>query len=480
MRHVEYHFKAFGPPKPFVWRDKRNIQRSEQFDPIIADAVAKSDVFLAVLSNNWEHSDYCRKELEAFNERWKALGEHGVKSRIVVVLKSEIPDNDRPPLMRMQDGYRFYHPAEDELYEREFFENGKESPEFFALAKDLARDLWSRAKNGDAPPPPEKLTGRKVYLAKPAGDMVEAYARVANELSKNGYIVAPAADAEIPRDTGAREFVESQLQGADVSVHLLGDRAGYAPEDCDPIVKLQLTRAAAQAMTDRTFRRIVWAPRLLGETVRDDAPFGVLDRFDKHLPDDKIEGTEISAFCEFLIQHLDAMSHPDPSIGSGEGAASALKADGEAGTVYVYCDNIPEDKAYARKVRKALADIGVQDVVAPAFTGDPEERRALHKKTLRECAAVVLCWSKATDLWVKSNSRELKDVKALGRSDRFAIRSLVAGPPPDAELDELKEEFIDVPPRNEIDLVVDLRASDDPPTETLEPIAKAVQAWQPT
>lgn len=440
-----------------------------------------------MLSNNWEHSDYCRQELDAFAQRWKTLGESAIKSRVVVVLKSDIPDDARPPLMQRQDGYRFYHPAEDELYEREFFDNGKESPEFFALAKDLARDLWSRAKNGDAPPPPEKQTGRKVYLAKPAGDMVEAYARVAAELSKNGYIVAPAPDADIPRDTGAREFVESQLQGADVSVHLLGERAGYAPEDCDPIVKLQLSRAAAQALNDAKFRRIVWAPRLLGETTRDDAPFGVLDRFDKHLPDDKIEGTEISAFCEFLIQHLDAMCHAEaPGLGTNDGVThDGVTLDGchpelVEGTVYVYCDNLPEDKAYARKVRKALADIGVQDVVAPAFTGDPDERRALHKKTLRECAAVVLCWSKATDLWVKSNSRELKDVKALGRSDRFAIRSLVAGPPPDAELDELKEEFIDVPPRNEIDLVVDLRSTEDPPTETLEPIAKAVQAWQPT
>jgi hypothetical protein len=82
-----------------------------------------------------------------------------------------------------------------------------------------------------------------------------------------------------------------------------------------------------------------------------------------------------------------------------------------------------------------------------------------------------LCWAKAAEVWVKSQSRELKNWRDLGRDKRFACRGLVAGPPPG----ERKELLVQLPPRNEIDVVLDLTAYEKPLPEALDPLIFATQ-----
>ena len=71
----------------------------------------------------------------------------------------------------------------------------------------------------------------------------------------------PDPAGEIPLDTAA-EVIDEALAKAEISVHLLGEKAGEAPEDQPPMVKLQLQRAAKKAAEDGTakFHRLVWAP----------------------------------------------------------------------------------------------------------------------------------------------------------------------------------------------------------------------------
>lgn len=471
LKHLEFHFTCFGDPTPVIWRDKRAIARSEQFDPIIEKGINESGALLVVLSNNWVHREFCRRELDLFQQRWSSEGEDAVRRRIVVVGKNHIEPAARPPLLQGQEGYLFYAPDEENPSRfREFFVRGKAREEFHERTQELAEDLWERAREHEQLPVPDvspvgpawkpiASSGRKIYLAKPAADMRAPYARLVDELRQRGYVVAPAPDAEMPADASAKDFIRDALAGVELSIHLLGDKAGWAPEECEPIVPLQLKLAA-----ETQARRIVWAPRILldehgqapGTEPRD--PFVVVAKFDHKLDSDTIEGSEISAFVQFVIQHLDKNAPPVPEIEAIEPNAR----------VYLY--HRPEDTQYAVEIAKVLALRGIQPVF-PAFEGDPAELAALHRQELAECDAVVLCWANAAEVWVKSQTRELKNWRDLGRDKRFACRGLVAGPPPG----QRKELLVQLPPRNEIDVVVDLTASETLVPEALDPLIRATQ-----
>jgi hypothetical protein len=471
LKHLEFHFTCFGEPTPVIWRDKRAIARSEQFDPIIEKGINDSSLLLVVLSNNWVHRDFCGKELELFHQRWRKQGEEAVKARIIVVGKNHIEPSARPALLQGQEGYLYYAPDEDNPTRfREFFVRGKAREEFHDRTQELAEDIWRRACEHEQVPAaastgatwaPVATSGRKIYLGKPAKDMVFPYTRIVEELEKRGYIVQPDSNSEIPRDEGAKEFIHNAMEGTELSVHLLGERPGMKPDedDCDPIIPLQLKLAA-----DAGSRRIIYAPRIMvdeeGKAINTEPrdPFAVLAKFDRKVDSDTIDGSEITAFGQFVIQHLDRHAPAVPDIEAIEPNAR----------VYLY--HRPEDTQYAVAIAKALAERGIQPVF-PAFEGDPAELAALHRQELAECDAVVLCWANAAEVWVKSQARELKNWRELGRDKRFACRGLVAGPPPG----QRKDLLVQLPPRNEIDVVVDLTACETPDAKALDPLVRATQ-----
>jgi len=321
---VLYELQHLGVPRPTLWRDIRDVERGDQFEPSIEDAIAGSDLFLAVLSRNWLDRTWCRRELESFARRWGREGERALRQRIVVVGKHWVDPGRCPNLLQGQEGYNFFvsDGRGEAGYENEFFERGGiQDPRYFDQVKELARYLWRSATRLDpassepsvlpplTPRRPAKIqsTGRSVNLAKPAADMRQAYHRIIEELQGRGYVVA-AAEADIPTDSSSVAFIDAALRSAEVSIHLLGRGAGYIPEGAEPIVKLQLSRAASRVSAapkdsisgvDR-FRRIIWAPRAMlegaGSPERD--PFVVLSQFDRQLETDKVESGALSQFVD--------------------------------------------------------------------------------------------------------------------------------------------------------------------------------------
>jgi hypothetical protein len=107
--------------------------------------------------------------------------------------------------------------------------------------------------------------------------------------------------------------------------------------------------------------------------------------------------------------------------------------------------------------------------VFPAFDGEPAEIERFHQQQLRECQGVILCWANTSEIWARARCRELRSWEKIGRSNKFAVRGLVAGPPPRAR----KAVLIKFPPRDEIDIVVDLTGHDKPSLEALESVISA-------
>lgn len=471
---VRYDFKELGPERPKIWRNTKRIADGDQFTPEIEEALKDASFLLVVLSPNWMASHWCRRELDTFVKYHSA---DGLRERIVVVGKRHVDPDKRPSLLQGQNGFRFYVRNEDPeeiVGDLEFFDRGEaRDARYWERLKALAAYL-ARRQPRPPPTPVYALTGRTIFVAKPASDMRMGYDRIVSELVGKGHTVVPDPTEDIPLGS-ALGAIDAALLAAEISVHLLGEKAGDAPEDQAPMVKLQLARAAAKVSKDNqgTFHRIIWAPSLWTlpcntgqpptETPR--PPLEVLAKFDHQLATDKIEGDSLSKFVDFLNQHLSVITPPRPIT---------LSLPDSGGDVRLFLYHSQEDSKYALTLAQALQQRKLEALL-PAFEGPEADIKSFNGKQLAECDGVIVCWAAASEVWVRAQANGLRNWLALGRSQQFCYRAVVAAPPPG----ERKKASNLLFPRSEIDLVVDLSDKDIPTAELLDILVPAARANAP-
>jgi hypothetical protein len=463
-----------------IWRDTRNISDVDQFTPVLEEQVGSSSIMLVIMSPNWLASSYCQAEVKLFTQRWSDEGEEALKNRVKVVRKRPNDRNLWPSFLQGQVGIPFYSEDQSDgvALEDGYFWRGKVRDEtYHQKVRELAGILSREASRVYTQIPkifthPVRVSvqrktdaRRTIFVAKPATDMQVPYNRVVHELTRRGYSVVPEQD--IPLDESAITFIDSALERADLSVHLLGVKGGYTPQDVSPIVQLQLERAATREMegaprqsaqttlaefnvtehgvTKYHFHRIVWAPRILEASValqpmteRD--PLVVLSDFAEKLPSDKIDGQGLSKFVDFLVQTVavdDIRILPPPL------------SPGAAPKVYLYHEK--EDIDFAMDLATALKARNVEPLT-PITTGPPQDVRAQHRRRLAECDAVALCWASTPEIKLSAKTNELKNWRQLKRGKPFAYRGLVVGPPPNEDKKNSRFHFS----MDEIDLQLDL------------------------
>jgi hypothetical protein len=480
--YLEYAFQYHGYPRPSVWRGTRNVENGEELDPVVKEAIDASSLLLIILSRNWPHRRYCRRELEFFRQRWQADGDN-IRHRIIVARKHYVEESEHPTLfdpttglIPRQTGFDFFkfdgraEPGKERLY----FDPQKrpQDSDYVQRASELGRHLWLVARNcmqkdnsqvvaaaqESKIRPQVPRNGRTIYLAKPAPDMLQAYRRVERELYEAGFDVVPRENQEIPLDQSAKEFIDEALQAAEVSVHLVGSDLGIH----DRIVRLQLEGAAAKVercsneRTGRTtgFHRIIWAPRFFTGEFRD--PLVGFAKLRGQVDGDKvIDGDNPSQFEDFLRDHL-GRNTPETGTPRGSEDSGPTVANEDAGPIgekKIYLYHSEEDSEYAADLAMALQRENSQiEALLPALEGPPPEVESYHRQRLAECDAVVLCWANASEVWIRAHAHQLRDWRGLGRTERFAFRGLIAGPPPGNR----KKILLRVAPRSEIDKVLDL------------------------
>ena len=469
---VRYEFTELGPERPKIWRDTKRIADGDQFTPEIEEALKNASFLLVVLSPNWMASHWCRRELDTFA---KYHGLDGLREHIVVVAKRHVDPDKRPSLLQGQNGFRFYARNEDSdeiAGDLEFFDRGDPQDErYWERLKALAAYLVKRQPR-PSPAPVYAPSGRTIFVAKPASDMRLGYDRVVSELIGKGHTVVPEPTEDIPLDS-AVEAIDTALLDAEIAVHLLGEKAGDAPEDQPPMVKLQLARAAVRVSKDikRNFTEL-FGHLVCGHSSNTDKPpteimrhpLEVLEKFDQQLATDKIEGDSLSKFVDFLNQHLSVITPPRPTI--------SLPNSGGDVRLFVY--HSPEDSGYALTLAEALHQRKLETLF-PAFEGPEADIKSFNSKQLTECDGVILCWASASEVWVRAQASGLRNWLALGRSQQFCYRAVVAAPPPGERKKASKLLF----PRSEIDLVVDLSEKDIPTADLLDILVPAARADAP-
>lgn len=470
---IRYEFKDLGPDRPTTWRDTKRIESGDQFLPEIEEALKSASILLVVLSPNWLASKYCRAELESFA---KYHGPDGLRERVVVVGKRHVDPGVRPAALQGQVGFKFYMRNEDSKDiggDVEYFDRGAARDErYWERLKALAAYLVKRQPR-PAAVPLYAPTGRTIFVAKPATDMRAGYDRIVSELVGKGHTVVPDPQEEVPLEA-AVDVIDAALSKAEIAVHLLGEKAGEAPEDQPPMVKLQLERAAEKASRDaeEKFHRLIWAPSVwivssigkqpAAELAR--RPLEVLAKFDRQLASDKIEGDGLSRFVDFLNQHLSVIAPPRP----------VTSCSPAAGDMRLFLYHSREDSGYALSLAQALQQRKLEPLL-PALDGPEADIRSFNTRQLIECDGVIVCWAAASEVWVRAYANGLRNWSELGRSQQFRYRAVVAAPPPGERKRASKLLFS----RNEIDLVVDLSDKDIPTADLLDMLVPVASASAP-
>ena len=476
QRMLEVKLRDLGVQEAKLWRDAKRFSNGDPYDVEIEDALKKAALLVVVMSRNWLKRPYCLKELNEF-VRLRTAEKVAVEERIVVVCKQFVPKEQLPTTLQVQRGFAFFdHDEQNDVEsERPFFDLGKpcDSDRYFDVRNTIAAHLQKRVQviaagggTGTSVRPDVPIAapnGRTVYLAKPAADMERAYNRLALELQGRGYSVVPEVSANIP-NTGARDYVDEALKTSELSIHLVGEKPGFAPDDEDlpRIVKLQLMRARERAAASGNgaakFRRVVWAPKVLetgvvgSPAIGERDPIEVLSRFDPQSPSDMIEGDVISKFLESLFQYLTETAHD---------REKRPLEDGE-----VFLDFKPDDDdAFGLAIASALTERPLS-VVVPA-AGDAADARAFNQNKLVNCNGVLLCWGASSEVWVRAEADRLYNWSALGRDKQFARCSLVVGPPPAGRKKAINVLFR----KNQFDHVVDLSDKGSPTGDMLIDVA---------
>ena len=457
-RQLRWELNQLGVPDTVLWRDRVKIFPADDWSQVIFDELSKADLFLAILSKNYVKSSWCTREISTMASRIEGLAAEARPRRIFRIDKNSVPEEQIPLPLRGVQAIRFYAQDRETNRDVEYFWRGvvKRKQEYIDAIHELAVSLYERLIQlgvqapSEAPRPIEITAlnqGPAIFVAKPAIDLVDEYQTLTRELSRNGYRVVPKSDDALPSDGEAvRALVSEALATATASVHLLGERTGGRPDGLDvDLVPLQLASAAVEAQKKTTFQRLIWAPKVMPR----DAAFGVvnalrdplrvLDRFDRRLPSDQIDGDTATRFNEFVLQRLGKVIHV-PAV--------------EARGIYIY--GTSEDRKFSLSVARELKRNGFAPLLKPASAeATPQQLMAMEQKLLSRVQSVVVCWDTQTKTQILTDVMDpvLQNWRGAGRKGNKLIL-ILASPGSDA-----KAEVAEVGIGPDVDCVVDATGS---------------------
>ena len=152
---------------------------------------------------------------------------------------------------------------------------------------------------------------------------------------------------------------------------------------------------------------------------RDRDPLAVLAGFGEFRDGDSVLGAPFEAFLQDLVRRCQSLLVPT--------GASARATNAEAARVYVV--GAIDDASLVHQVTGTLIDDHGLNANPCAFEGAPDEKRRLHEDEMRDSDAVLYCWGKATDAWLRSYARETHSAARFGRERPFLATALFPGPP---------------------------------------------------
>jgi hypothetical protein len=263
--------------EPKIWRDERLVG-NQDFEAEILDQLRSAALLLSVVSNRYELSAWCQKEVDNFSKA--AASDSNIannRSRVLKVIKFPgVDDTKLPQVMQKALGYPFYMTDEqktDRELDPEYGENFKKRwyDQIAKLAVDIAQlikemELASPAAAAAGTPQasvgPVGAASSKpiVFVADCSKDRRDDRNAIIAELRGAGYAVLP--DEELPDDEqGYIGEVDNLLGRCKLSIHLVGAGYGVVPDGTsDKSVSVLANDRAIQRCKASDLKRIIWLP----------------------------------------------------------------------------------------------------------------------------------------------------------------------------------------------------------------------------
>jgi TIR domain len=444
LTQVRYDLSQLGVPNAVLWQDRSKIAPADDWNENISNALNSAELFIAILSKNYITSDWCKKELDTMRSRVGMLGTPALERRIFRVDKHKVPEDKIPEPLRTIQSVQFYR--EDRYSESvdEYFWRGKVRfiDEYEDAVKKLADGLCKRleelgipSRRRDQPEPrvdnARPSNGRVVFMAKPAGDMMQSYRTLVRELQDTGFRVAPDPDEDLG-DVGeeVRSAIVKALTEAEASIHLLGTRTGGRPDGLDmDLVPMQLAAAADEVKRRPEFERMIWAPIVLPSIISAEAnmarrdPLEILGRFDQRLLEtDQIDGDTASRFNEFVLQRL-GRKRRDPSP--------------ERKIVYIRAPS--GNRNLAVNIAKELKRVGFDPVLSPPSPLTKDELARIEQGLFSRAQNIIVCWGSQSQPKLLDEITAIDSLRKVAQPTEGKLILLLTSPSTKA-----KAEFLDI------------------------------------
>ncbi|WP_161493211.1 TIR domain-containing protein [Zoogloea sp. LCSB751] len=408
-----------------IWRDDK-LRGNDVFSDEILDQLARTALFVSVLTPRYLKSEWCTREITNFCQR--AETEHrlvvGNKARVIKVLKLPIDGSGAlPEAVGQLLGYEFYEFDEDRT-PRELDPAYGDQPRqaFLRKANKLAWDLAAQLEQLQQQPAANDATDTSkpaVFLAECSRDRRDARECIEAELACCGYTVLP--DRRLPDDEDDhRAAVAELLERCALSVHLIGAGYGRVPDgdSSESVVVLQ-NRLAAERSRQAGLRRVIWLPA--DTTATQPAQQTFIDALQQdaalQLGADLVNG-DLEALKAAI--HA-ALKKPEaaPDTPDESGTAGALR-------VHLLCD--ARDRKDSVPLIKLLRGRGL-DVTLPLFAGDAAEVREANRQRVLDCDALILYYGAGDETWKYHQENELRKLQGQDRQRPLRARFTLLAPP---------------------------------------------------
>lgn len=421
-----------------IWRDQK-LQGSDVFDEEITQQFIESKLLVSVLSPRYINSDWCKRELVEFWQKAEKQEEIqiGNKSRVFKIVKTPIENEELPPriaeLLSSLLGFEFYFvdPETGRVMEYDDALGESAQQKFFEKVYDLAHEMSSvlrslRSESTGSGDRSEKV--QKIYLAETTSDLREERNNLRRDLIERGFEVLP--NSMIPLENPlCIETIQSYLEKADLSVHLVGNRYGLVPEDSSQsLVEIQNEMASKRSQSNG-LNRVIWIPK--GLSIQDERQRQLIHSLQEdkafhqgaEIVEDSIENLK-EFILELMKPKVAKAKPPEPQIQNSAGPKH----------IYIICET--EDEEAIEPLEDFLHDQGLE-VSLPDFEVEETENDPTHRRNLVDCDAVIVYYGSARKAWVDVKLREIMKAPGYGRTTPIAKQLVYIAPP----IDRRKERF---------------------------------------
>ena len=437
QRALEIRLGQLMGVKPIVWRDPA-LQGNHIFDREIVDQFSKVAIMISILTPRYIKSDWCLKEVTEFHQVCQQNLGFVVnnKARVFKVIKTPVPYEQHPDIIRNILGYEFYGTDPTTNRVKEF------SPIFSHTEKgywekldDLANDICvfleelkaTNSPSSSSAIKPAANAGAKnvknIFLAESSYDTRDLRDSLKRELQDHGYNILPYGQLSLVAKE-LKDNVNEFMQQAQLSIHLVGNSYGIVPEGTEKsIVEIQNEIGASNSAANN-LPRLIWIPENVEPT--DDRQ----KRFMQELTTGKKEVISGADMVMGSIEDFKSVVHDKLKSMEDESKPEAKEQDiAEEMTskmVYLICDM--EDLEIIRPLEDFLFENGIE-VVLPIFEGDETQIREDHIENLKNCKGVIIFYGNGSEIWLRTKMRDFMKINGYGRATPISFKGVYIAPP---------------------------------------------------